>query len=74
MDIGMIKPGQAVKTNAELGKTRGFNVKPERIAARRKNANGTVKNFVPGHGGDVWFVEHADGSIAAYMFDEFESA
>jgi hypothetical protein len=27
---------------------------------------------VPGHGGDVWFVLHEDGTVGAYSFTEME--
>lgn len=74
MDIELIKPGLKIKTNAKLGKTGVLNIKLIHLKARRPNTEGTVKNFVPGCGGDVWFVLHEDGSVAAYRTDEFECA
>jgi len=64
--------GSKVVTHAELGSTAGMMVKHEYIAARRPSAKGTMRGWVPGHGGDVWWVEHEDGSVAAYCFDELE--
>jgi hypothetical protein len=34
---------------------------------------GTVLNYVPGRGGDVWFVQQ-DNGVAAYCFTELEAA
>jgi hypothetical protein len=35
---------------------------------------GTVTGYVPGHGGDAWWVQHDDGSVAAYWYPELEFA
>lgn len=53
-----------------LGSTGGILVKPEYLAARELG-EGTLKGWIPGHGGDVWWIEHANGSIGAYSIDEF---
>lgn len=36
----------------------------------RKSSEGTYKGYVPGCGGDVWWVEHEDGSVGAYLTNE----
>lgn len=75
MDLNSIKPGLKIKTNTEVnrpGATRGMLIKQPYLDARLALAEGTVHNWVPGHGGDVWWVEHTDGSIAAYCFNEFD--
>lgn len=50
--------------------TRGFIVAEENMSVRKAGI-GRVLSFVPGHGGDVWFVEHPDRSIGAYSTKEF---
>ena len=40
---------------------------------REPNKIGTVMGLVAGHGGDVWWVKHEDGTVSAYMFTEFET-
>jgi len=37
---------------------------------RRAEAIGTINSYVPGHGGDVWWVIHDDGTTAAYCVTE----
>ena len=69
-----VKPGLKVKTNAKLGTTEGWSVERRHMRARRRNALGVVENYVPGHGGDVWFVKHEGGAVAVYGTDEFEPA
>lgn len=72
MRIEDIEPGTRVRIETLHG-TSGMLIVPKYLSARREGAVGTVKSFVPGHGGDVWWVEHEDkpGEFAAYMFDEF---
>lgn len=78
MNLSEIKPGLKVKTNQTLGETTGMLIKQKHLDARRPDAKGVVRRYVPSHGGDVWFVAHGnapDGSeIGAYCFDEFELA
>lgn len=62
--------GSLVRTEVDPNETgRGFLVKSEYRYAR-KNAEGTYKGYVPGCGGDVWWVEHEDGSVGAYLTNE----
>ena len=56
-----------------LGSTEGFLIHPRPMACRKVGAVGTATSYVPGHGGDVWFVQHDDGSVGAYCYDELES-
>ncbi len=67
-----VRPQMRIKTNHQLGSTNGFTIAKKHIDARRPNAEGMVHSYVPGHGGDVWFVTHDDGSVGAYCFNEFE--
>lgn len=60
-----------VMTSANLGDTKGMLIKRQYLDARQPNKVGEVIGYVPGHGGDVWWVSHADGTTGAYMFDEF---
>ena len=75
MDLSKVKEGLKVKVT-KLGDTMGFLIKPKHLDIRKVGVTGTVVGYVPGHGGDVWFVKH-DGEenvVGAYMFDEFEEA
>lgn len=72
MNCNDVKQGMRIKTNAELGETAGMMVGKTYIHARKASTPGIVKGFVPGHGGDVWWIEHEAGNIAVYCFDEFE--
>jgi hypothetical protein len=49
---------------------RAFLVKQKYIDARRAGVKGTYIGWVPGAGGDVWWVRHEDDSVGAYMFTE----
>jgi len=83
MDVDQIKPGKTRVTIAEKFKknaTRGMFIKDDHLSNRKNMANGIVLQWVPGHGGDVWFVAHAmskDGKtyedVAAYAFNEFDA-
>jgi len=65
--------GTRVRTHAELESTRGMMVHPAHLSARRPGAEGAIAGVVGGHGGDVYYVEHAPGEPwAAYCFTEFE--
>ena len=50
----------------------GFLVKEKHIEARKAGAVGIYKGWVAGAGGDLWWVEHNDSSVGAYMFNEVE--
>jgi len=73
MNVNDIKPGIWVKVHT-LGSTRGFLINPKNLGYRREGAVGQVMTWVPGHGGDVWWVQHHDNpdEIAPYGFPEIE--
>ena len=71
MQLLRVKVGLKVKTNKRLGSTRGFLIAQPHLDARQPNKEGEVVGYVPGHGGDVWWVTHNDGTTGAYMFNEF---
>lgn len=70
----VLENGTKIVTHETLHTTGGLMVRPDAIGARRGNKKGSIKGLAGGHGGDVYLVEHADGSIAAYGWAEFELA
>lgn len=56
----------------KLGPTTGMLIVRDKLANRKEGARGMVSGIVAGHGGDVWWVRHDDGTTAAYGFDEVE--
>ena len=69
------KVGIPVKTTQKImesNECRGFLVKDKHITCRRPNQKGIYRGSVPGAGGDLWWVEHEDGTIGAYMYNEIE--
>ena len=72
MDCNDVKPNLRVRTT-ELGETKGMMVVQRHLQCRKEGVAGVVLNAIPGHGGDVWFVQH-EGSedVGAYVFDELE--
>jgi len=62
--------GSKITTVSRLGKTDGMIINDEFIVARRPDTKGIVAGVVGGHGGDVWCVEHTDGTKAVYTTDE----
>lgn len=74
MDLNDVKPGLSVKVTA-LGSTGGMIIAAKHLICRRVGVKGTVKNWVPGHGGDVWYIQHENSpDVGAYVFNEFELA
>ena len=57
-----------------IEETTGYMVHQKHLKAREISSIGVVKSWVPGHGGDVWFVQHSNDSndIGAYTFTELE--
>ena len=68
----ILDSGTKIVTDKRLGSTSGIFVRPQYIEARRPSAKGVIKNWVAGHGGDIYWVEHEDGAIAVYGWMEFE--
>lgn len=65
--------GTLIRTHAELEDSRGFLVVPKHLRARRPDAPGIIDEVVPGHGGDVYWVQHEGvADHAVYCFSEFE--
>ena len=73
MEMKKVEKGMTVEIKI-LGGTSGFLVAPEYLSGRRAGVIGTVKHYVGGHGGEVWWIEHNDGSgiVSAYCYNEFE--
>ena len=74
MQLEKIEYGMRVKTHKRLGTTQGFFIAQKYLDARRSNKKGTISGWVSGHGGDVLWVAHEDGTTGAYMFNEFSPA
>lgn len=72
MKLDDLRAGIIVRSMDPLEPTTGMMVKADLIAARTPLAMGKVMGPVPGHGGDVWWVRHADQSVAPYSFSELE--
>lgn len=68
MNVNEIKIGMQIRVISDEG-TKGMLISPEILSRRQVGKTGTIKGYVSGHGGDVWFVEQDDG-IAAYCFTE----
>ena len=77
----ILEPGTRIRTHVKLGETTGFLIAERHLSARKREALGLIVDPVPGHGGDVYFVRHAEGDsgndpcpVASYCFTEFELA
>lgn len=66
--------GTKIQIDPILGSTAGILVKQQYLDARKPGVAGTIKGWVGGHGGDIYWVEHEDGTIAVYGWAEFELA
>lgn len=53
MDLSQIKPGLKIKTIKKLESTAGMLISDSYLKNRVANKPGVIKNWVPGHGGDV---------------------
>lgn len=72
MDCNAVREGMRVRTT-KLGDTLGMMIHAKHILVRRAGVIGVVRSYVPGHGGDVWFVQHENSDeVGAYVFDEIE--
>lgn len=71
MESEKVQTGMKVCTVSELRKnTKALAVEENFLNSRTPNTKGTVGMYVAGHGGDVWWVYHEDGTVAPYVFDE----
>ncbi len=74
MNENHVKPGLRVITG-KLGDTTGMMIADKHVLVRQEGISGMVLDYVPGHGGDVWFVAHDNSpAVGAYVFNEFEPA
>jgi hypothetical protein len=65
--------GDKFRTKATLDTTTGMLVSEKHLECRRPDAEVTYLQYVPGHGGDVWAMEHEDGTIGVYCYTELQS-
>lgn len=63
--------GDMFVTANKLRSTDGMTIVPEVLARRRAGVVGRFHDIVPGHGGDVWWIEHA-GGFAPYCYTELD--
>ena len=71
--MDQVKAGLRVRI-VKLGKTTGMCIHPKHLDCRKAGVTGTVKGYVPGHGGDVWWVVHDDcEDEGAYALKEMEA-
>lgn len=68
----ILQDGTKVITHVVLHPTTGMLIAADKLANRRANTPGTVVGVVGGHGGDVYWVRHEDGTVAAYGWPEME--
>ncbi len=74
MNLSDVKDGMKVKTT-KLEDITGMTIGAQHLECRKAGRTGVLRGFVPGHGGDVWWVQHDDNqSVGAYCFTEFEPA
>jgi len=71
MDLSQIRTGLKVRV-AKLKSTTGLSIDQELINNRKMGVTGVLQKWVPGHGGDMWYVKHDNGKMAVYAFDELE--
>jgi hypothetical protein len=71
-DVSKMKKGMNCLVT-KPGTTKGMIVKQEYIDRREVGKEVVVLDYVPGHGGDVWFVKQ-DNGIAVYTFSELDVA
>ncbi len=73
MPSDKVMPGLSVRVERRLGSMEGWYIKKRVLARRTGGVRGTVWGHVPGHGGEVWWVQHTDGDMAPYAYDELKA-
>lgn len=68
----ILNPGTRIVTHDVLGSTLGILVKEPYLDARRTSTRAMLGNYVAGHGGDIYWAKHDDGTVAVYGWQEFE--
>lgn len=58
-------PSMKIVTIDKLESTDGMMIHAKHLNERRASTPGRLLDYVPGHGGDVWFVEHEGAAVAA---------
>ncbi len=72
MESDEIRIGMRVKITG-LKSTRGMFIDDKHLKVRKVGIIGTIEGWVPGHGGDVWWIRyHYSGRIGVYASNEFE--
>lgn len=72
MECTDIKVGLKVRTGF-LGETTGLTVNSKHLHCRKFDITGSILSYVPGHGGEVRYVQHDnEDDIGAYCNTEFE--
>lgn len=56
MELDEIKIGLRVEVK-KLEDTKGMMIKKEHLDVRTVGVKGTVIGYVPGHGGDIWWIK-----------------
>jgi len=68
----VLAPGTRVITN-KLHSTKGMLITAKHLDVRASGIKGTIRGYVPGHGGDIYWVEHDDTKeVGAYGWHEFD--
>lgn len=67
----ILEEGTRIRTEQKIGTTNGMVAMPSLTNNRRVDALGRIRGILPGHGGDVYWVTHDDGTVAPYAYEEF---
>lgn len=70
----ILTPSTKIVTHAKLDTPRGMVASAKYLTTRKESAPATIGHPVMGHGGDVYFATHEDGTEAVYCYTEFELA
>lgn len=68
----VLQQGTKIKTHEKLNEPHGMLLGANALENRAPSTVGSIMLPAPGHGGDVYFVKHDEGVVAAYCWDEFE--
>lgn len=68
----VFNPGTKIVTHESLGPTTGMLIRQDYLDARQPNKKAVLGSYVGGHGGDVYWAKHEDGTVSAYGWWEFE--
>lgn len=70
MDLGLCPSEGDEVITLDLESTEGMIVPGRLIESRKANMPGVIIGYVPGHGGDVWYVDHFAEAQAVYSTSE----